>query len=546
MQIMNRTSQSRSSSHSLRRGFTLVEMLVALALVLLMMAMFAQIFATATDSLATQKGIAENDQRARRLQTTLATDLELRLYRALPGANGIMPLWAVPDPTIYTDYPHPEYQRGYFHYAENDPDNDTDDCLQFMIASRDALPADLVTEPDEQPSARFFGKATYIIDPAAGVPETMVDQPVADDGTMTWDIANGLTISPTTNTTGSSPAAEVCYFLRNGNLYRRILLVRSPLVENPALTPSNLSGSASPGGNLGYGGNPDNPLEVNYYTDFDFSAYHDPADDMMKLLEANVDPAAPNPPVWLNDVAVSMGIPKFRFGFFGNIADPADPGIPVEFLPNAAGATPNVFIGRFTHAETSNINFSYPGRAVDTADAAFNPYTDTIFDQARGVVTEAAAATFDLVNGPRRGEDLMLSNVHSFNVEVFDNELGEFVDLGHSRTDALGMPTGHYNDSRNTNANFGRRFDTWHADSDLIGPDPTPFQPVGPDLQPGVALADDDTNGTIDDASELGWPGSDDMPPLTAIRITIRYLDVTSDQMRDLTIIHSFADRDSQ
>ncbi len=34
--------------------------------------------------------------------------------------------------------------------------------------------------------------------------------------------------------------------------------------------------------------------------------------------------------------------------------------------------------------------------------------------------------------------------------------------------------------------------------------------------------------------------------PLRAIKITIRYRDVSSNQMRDLTIIHSFADRDNK
>ena len=46
-------------------GFTLVEMLVSVACVLLMMSMFAQIFQMATGSLSQQRGLAENDQKAR-------------------------------------------------------------------------------------------------------------------------------------------------------------------------------------------------------------------------------------------------------------------------------------------------------------------------------------------------------------------------------------------------------------------------------------------------------------------------------------------------
>ncbi len=36
------------------------------------------------------------------------------------------------------------------------------------------------------------------------------------------------------------------------------------------------------------------------------------------------------------------------------------------------------------------------------------------------------------------------------------------------------------------------------------------FGTMGPDNKPGVAGVDDDNNGTVDDATELGWPGSDD------------------------------------
>ena len=42
------------------------------------------------------------------------------------------------------------------------------------------------------------------------------NQPELDDGHL--DI----------NSTSSSSAAEVCYFIRNGNLYRRVLLIREP------------------------------------------------------------------------------------------------------------------------------------------------------------------------------------------------------------------------------------------------------------------------------------------------------------------------------
>src|SRR5262245_23723803 len=61
-----------------RGGFTLVEMLVAVGLVVMMMTLFAQIFSMCTGTMATQKGISENDQRVRMVSTLLRGDLKNR------------------------------------------------------------------------------------------------------------------------------------------------------------------------------------------------------------------------------------------------------------------------------------------------------------------------------------------------------------------------------------------------------------------------------------------------------------------------------------
>ena len=66
-----------------RSGFTLVEMLVAVALTLLMMVIFAQIFALATDATVTMKGAAEKDQTIRMLDTVVRRDLKNRTFTTL-------------------------------------------------------------------------------------------------------------------------------------------------------------------------------------------------------------------------------------------------------------------------------------------------------------------------------------------------------------------------------------------------------------------------------------------------------------------------------
>ncbi len=64
-------------------GFTLIEVLVVLALTLVMMSLFATIFSMTGTFVTKQKGIGENDQSARILTTVLKTDLPICTMRPL-------------------------------------------------------------------------------------------------------------------------------------------------------------------------------------------------------------------------------------------------------------------------------------------------------------------------------------------------------------------------------------------------------------------------------------------------------------------------------
>src|SRR6476661_2311814 len=68
------------------RGFTLVEMLVAVAVVVVMMSLFATIFQMATGAMQKQKGISENDQHVRLVVTMLRNDLRTSQKDAATGA----------------------------------------------------------------------------------------------------------------------------------------------------------------------------------------------------------------------------------------------------------------------------------------------------------------------------------------------------------------------------------------------------------------------------------------------------------------------------
>jgi len=495
-----------------RGGFTLVELLVSTTLVVIMMLMFATIFQLAAGSMTTQRGIAENDQRARTLTTILKADLDKRTFvEVIPFANDINDFY----PTSGIDFTK---RRGYFYISENDPNNDADDVLAFTVNS--ALGS---ASSDLSP---FLGKAMSL-----SADSQDRNQPDWDDGQPE-------------NSLGDSEFAEIVYFLRNGNLYRRLLLVRQPLESAlpPGEQPVNNAGMNffDPPGN--YTGN--------FWDEFDYSAHFSTAGAVfngISYMPNETDPGASTAPVF------EFGHPFWRFGHDHGT------GYPLEFIIWGSPPT-STFIGRYTHEETSHDDFNYPHTAANVgsgifpmsqaaANANLTVGNDDVVDQFRG--------------GPRRAEDILMTNVHSFDVKVWDEALPTpgFVDVGHSREDGGGNPVGFFNQVNNMNTGYGpngptgnRVFDTWHPhldfnnadmdDSHGTGEDPPPFRmaSVGADGQPGNANVDDDMNGTPDDATELGFPGTDDVRPLRAILITIRFLDIGSDQMRQLTLIHSLID----
>jgi hypothetical protein len=126
-----------------------------------------------------------------------------------------------------------------------------------------------------------------------------------------------------------------------------------------------------------------------------------------------------------------------------------------------------------------------------------------------------------------------------------DPNVRDWVDLGHNRRNGSGTAIGYYNRAARRNQTFGNRYDTWHPG---LGSTAQPFPPylpvdLGADGAPGVVGVDDDSDGTMDNSTEEGWygplPQDDQVRPLRAIQITIRYFDVSSNQLRQLTLVQS-------
>lgn len=474
-----------------RSGFTLIEMLISVTLVLLMMVLFAEIFTLASNSMTLQRAIADNDQQVRSFSSILRSDLQKRTYRLVTPYS---PLESIDFQTLPF-----EDRSGYVYISLNDPDNAVDNLLQFTVRSTVTL-----ENGDESP---YYGKATGLVFPlipgefssqaqAERHVRSNYRQPEHDDGDLEM------------NETGASTAAEVCYFVRGGRLYRRVVLLRDPLNVSGSGDPEaratwSITANASIPQDPEYFRHPNTvngsyriykptgagatQLSDDFWADFDFASYAQFGSSLIGAgALANGDQSAGAVTLGRIFGLQPAGSPTprcYRFGFdqytgisreFSH-ADPSQPGF--------------FFIGRYTLEEMSHPTFDYPqrGQPVSAGSVVPNPmsYSDTpaLVDAAG----EPDGVVDALANGSRRGQDILLSNVHSFEIEVWDDRIGDFVLPGHSRTNA-GGELGDYHRTRNLQlaSGFavvpgssaawntapydrwvGRSFDTWHFASDI-------------------------------------------------------------------------------
>ena len=152
-------------------------MLVTLAVLLLMMTAIVKIFQAATGALSSAQAYQELDNQLRLLDVTMRSDL-----------NGITAQMTPPN--------DPRNNKGYFEYGENEfadiQGEDSDDYIRFTAKA---------------PLGRPFTGRVFLQPPfAMSAPQPQIY----------------LSTQPITIT---SEYAEIIYFLRNGNLYRRVFLI---------------------------------------------------------------------------------------------------------------------------------------------------------------------------------------------------------------------------------------------------------------------------------------------------------------------------------
>ncbi|MEZ6048487.1 MAG: type II secretion system protein [Planctomycetaceae bacterium] len=380
---------------SLKPGFTLVELLVSIVLVSIMMLAFSRVFQLATDTIVQTRGLSSNDESARMLTTIIKEDLDTRTFRTVaPWKDG-------EDPSM--DYPtieslQEDKRRGYFYVSENLVEDESDDILQLVIDRY---------HDGEDPGRLLYGKADSF---ATSNPYDDINQPSNTDSTLDELGNRGI---------GASQYGEVAYFLRNGNLFRRVLLLHTPVIGDNF---QPISGTDGTTGSLLITGDYDagedstletddsDPADSDFWNDFDYSAYHNGS---TVLFNGDGNDIGDSNNSLRNDLALGLGIPKLRFGF-----DYAT-GLPREYVNSDAD-----FIGRYTHQETSDPDFGYPGRLP----GGFSPMSSA--DTSGYTISDGVVTGFE--DGPRVAEDLLLSNVLSFDVKLWDEGVNRFVDVGHA------------------------------------------------------------------------------------------------------------------
>jgi hypothetical protein len=179
-------------------------MLVTVAMLVIIMTILVQIFRAATGAVSAAQAFQQIDDQLRRVDGLIRSDLEGVTARFTPPLD-------------------PAQNLGYFEYGENEfadaQGEDSDDYIRFTAKAPAGRPF----------TGRMFvpPTAAMVNNPAPQLNQYMLNQPV----------------------TITSEYAEIIYFLRNGNLYRRVLLVAPELQSS--ITPAI--------NNLGYVNDPANP-----------------------------------------------------------------------------------------------------------------------------------------------------------------------------------------------------------------------------------------------------------------------------------------------
>jgi len=516
-----------SSSHptTVRAAFTLVEVLVATAITLMLMAILVTMFANIGQTVSGSRATLEMTDRQRACQHRLQADLNGITAQTLPPLRpekgpGYTEIVEGPVGPVTLPQSVSSLDENEAFVAFDTTLGDNDDCIMFTTRSQ---------------GETFVGRFSFL--PFVnGHPQV-----------------EGL----------ESPLAEVAWFLRGTTLYRRVLLIRTNRLPDYDRTTAAFD---------------DIPPTTGLYAGYDLSMRQEgggydrsPAPGPVRVslnslgdLTRRECRYGHQPLTWPHQSAVfwdRLGLPTLR--------ECSDGGWPFPiFDPTPGGST-------ITAANLVVPNINLPVTTV-TGVEEFSPWGNP-FPFAE--VDPATGTALNYLNGPRIADDVILTNVLSFDIKVWDPlapivadsvtgtvwqpedpgyvvalglvgtnptytvlTAGAFVDLGYYPGAAGSPPISPFAQQGNIASGLAtaagtaaRTYDTWsfHYEQDGLNQDGDAFIDEGTD-----GLDNDGVNG-VDDSGELECP-----PPyavaLRGIQIRIRCFEPDSRTVRELVVVKEF------
>jgi len=536
-----------------RPAYTLVEMLMSVALTLIILAFVVQIFGMVGDSVSDARALLEMNDRLRSATERLRKDLKgataqmtpplspeagLGYFEIIEGPIG--PVFRLDQVAFNTDAPNPSPPD----YFVDTTVIDKDDVLMLTVRSRDEA---------------FVGR-------------TLVRK------------LSGMTA---VRDSAQSETAEVCWFVRGKKLYRGVRLIQvefdpdrsTPNTREPLSYSYLYGGAGALTSGIAAG-------EAGFYNNFDLSVHLEAADlsnmatwvwvpNSLADLTKRENRFAHQPPSGAfpfsphsNAGWRHLGLPTLReCSWCANPAGLLGAWWPGHPLPDVGLAPLGLAQGNPVFVDDA----PPPPFATDKFDAwhyplPFDPVTITA--GAATVTTSLAPDTDAIVAfaGPRVAEDVILTDVVGFDVKVWDPGAplvevrgavlapgdpgytisgtvvgyGAYVDLGYAPgyTPPPNAPLPLSNVPGDSGSGLVRVYDTWSTHYEKNGLDDNNNGLV----DEGANGFDDDGNGIVDDAGEQEAP-----PPyarrLRGIQIKVRVIDPDSRQVREVTVTEHFPSR---
>ncbi len=433
-----------------RGGFTLLEVMIATAVTLLMMVALAQIFKVIGDSMKQGRAVLELNNRLRSVVYRIRSDLDNLTAIPEPPAD---PATATGYLQIFdgslTDYSTAQFSLAHSRFG------DVDDILMATVRAGDVwftgkVPAYILAQREPNPNVLTDYNLVSIASQHAEVVFYLLPE-VSNAGNESRDLNHYLTSSPlgalAFQDTDGFPS-----FPDSFRMYYRVLLIRPDLNLPAPLQLQAFGGSVVPAGALP-AGNPPNitpPNNSPWTIAFPLPGLPTPLCDMAT--------AHQQCDLSIRRILGGGGTDFIAANSLEDLVDPANRFAHVRLpVPNTNSTTMPLLALGPSLTITSPFPASHQFVALNDPTGTLLPNNNSPFRVGSGFLHPAFA-----LRGDRAGEDVIASNILSFDIKVFDP----------------GVPL---------------------------------LPSLGGDNRPGVANTDDDGLNGTDDPGEFGWAGSDDL-----------------------------------